>query len=41
VIEDCCAAGDHALHEQELAIINMIYCHVMNAAELTEMMKLG
>jgi nicotinamidase-related amidase len=41
VIEDCCAAGSHALHEQELSIINMIYCHVMNAAELTAMMKLA
>lgn len=34
VLEDCCAAGNDALHQQELAIINMIYCHVMNAAEL-------
>lgn len=41
VVEDCCAAGTDALHEQELAIINMIYCHVMNAAELTQMMKLA
>ncbi len=41
VVEDCCAAGSDALHEQELAIINMIYCHVMTAAELTKMMKLA
>ena len=34
VIEDACAAASDALHEQELAIINMIYCHVMSAAEL-------
>ncbi|WP_374369803.1 cysteine hydrolase family protein [Dongia sp.] len=40
VLEDCCAAGTDALHEQELAIINMIYCHVMNAAELTAMLRL-
>lgn len=40
VIEDCCAAGSDALHEQELAIINMIYCHVMTAEELKTMMKL-
>lgn len=40
VVEDCCAAGSDALHEQELAIINMIYCHVMTAAELTAQMKL-
>ncbi|HVO02851.1 MAG TPA: isochorismatase family protein, partial [Candidatus Cybelea sp.] len=41
VVEDCCAAGTDALHEQELAIINMIYCHVVNAEELIAMMKLG
>jgi nicotinamidase-related amidase len=31
LIEDCCAAGTDALHEEELAILNMIYCHVMTA----------
>jgi len=41
VVEDCCAAGTDALHDQELAIINMIYCHVMNTDELIQMMKLG
>jgi nicotinamidase-related amidase len=41
VIEDCCAAGTDDLHEKELAIINMIYCHVMNAGELVAMMRLG
>jgi nicotinamidase-related amidase len=40
VVEDCCAAGTDALHEQELAIINMIYCHVMRADELKAMLKL-
>ncbi|MGF7159077.1 nicotinamidase-related amidase [Rhodoligotrophos appendicifer] len=40
VVEDCCAAGDHALHLKELEIINMIYCHVMSAAELKEIMGL-
>ncbi len=40
VVEDCCAAGTDALHEQELAIINMIYCHVMFADELKQMMRL-
>ena len=34
VIEDACAAASHALHDSELAIINMIYCHVMSSAEL-------
>mgnify|MGYP002135275196 CR=1 FL=1 len=41
VVEDCCAAGTDALHEQELAIINMIYCHVMQADELKAMLKLS
>ncbi len=40
VIEDCCAAGSDELHRKELEIINMIYCHVMSAAELTAMMGL-
>lgn len=33
VLEDLCAAGSDALHRKELEIINMIYCHVMSAAE--------
>jgi nicotinamidase-related amidase len=40
LLEDCCAAGTEALHEQELAIINMIYCHVMTSAELRALMGL-
>jgi nicotinamidase-related amidase len=34
VIEDACAAASQSLHDNELAIINMIYCHVMSSAEL-------
>ncbi|SNS16897.1 cysteine hydrolase family protein [Tropicimonas sediminicola] len=34
VIEDCCAAATMELHEHELRVINMIYCHVMSSAEL-------
>ncbi len=34
VIEDCCAAATTELHEHELRVINMIYCHVMSMAEL-------
>ena len=34
VVEDCCAAATAALHERELEIINMIYCHVVSSAEL-------
>lgn len=37
VLEDCCAAGSDDLHNRELEIINMIYCHVMSAAELRAM----
>ncbi|WP_462320080.1 cysteine hydrolase family protein [Halochromatium sp.] len=41
VVEDCCAAGTEQLHEQELAIINMIYCHVMSSEELLSLMGLS
>ena len=33
VVEDCCAAGSHELHQKELEIINMIYCHAASLAE--------
>jgi nicotinamidase-related amidase len=38
VLEDCCAAATLALHAQELEIINMIYCDVMNLAELADIL---
>lgn len=34
VVEDCCAAATDALHRHELAVINMIYCHVVSLDEL-------
>lgn len=34
VVDDCCAAGTDELHQRELEIINMIYCQVMQLAEL-------
>lgn len=34
VVEDCCAAATEALHLHELEIINMIYCHVVEAADV-------
>ena len=40
LVEDCCAAGTDELHGQELAIINMIYCHVMSSSELLDTMGL-
>lgn len=33
-VEDCCAAGSEALHDAELRILNMIYCHVMSVDEV-------
>jgi nicotinamidase-related amidase len=35
VVEDCCAAATEQLHRHELEIINMIYCHVVSAEELS------
>jgi nicotinamidase-related amidase len=40
VLEDCCAAATADLHDHELEIINMIYCHVMRSAELRALVKL-
>lgn len=34
VIDDASAAGSLALHDKELEILNLIYCNVMNTAEL-------
>jgi len=34
VVEDACAAGSQAEHEQEIRILNRIYCEVMSAEEL-------
>ncbi len=38
VLEDCCAAATEELHERELEIINMIYCHVMASEEFTALL---
>ena len=38
VLEDCCAAATEALHERELEIINMIYCHVMGSEEFAALL---
>lgn len=35
VVEDCCAAATMELHEHELRVINMIYCHVVGLDDLT------
>jgi biuret amidohydrolase len=34
VVDDCCAAATMELHQHELEIINMIYCHVVELDEL-------
>ncbi|MGV6848948.1 MAG: cysteine hydrolase family protein [Marinibacterium sp.] len=34
VVEDCCAAATEDLHRHELAVINMIYCHVVSSDEV-------
>ena len=41
VVEDACAAGTDELHARELEIINMIYCHVLTAAEVRDHLKLS
>jgi len=38
VLEDCCAAGSDVLHDRELEIINMIYCHVMRAQDFVSLL---
>jgi nicotinamidase-related amidase len=34
VVDDCCAAATDELHQNELHIINMIYCHVVQAEDV-------
>ena len=36
VVEDCCAAATDDLHEHELRVINMIYCHVLQSEDVLE-----
>ncbi len=40
LVEDCCAAGTDELHDKELEILNMIYCHVISSGELMDIMGL-
>lgn len=35
VVEECCAAATMELHEAELRIINMIYCHVVSQDDVS------
>ena len=34
IVEDCCAAATMALHNHELEVINMIYCHVVQSEDI-------
>jgi nicotinamidase-related amidase len=35
VVDDCCAAATDELHQNELHIINMIYCHVVQSEDIS------
>ncbi len=39
VVHDACAAATMKLHEKELEIINMIYCHVVSCDDLEHFME--
>ena len=39
IVEDCCAASTMALHNHELEVINMIYCHVVQSEDIAEFVK--
>ena len=39
VLEDCCAAATDAIHLQELKIINMIYCHVLQSEDVKKLLS--
>lgn len=41
VVEDCCAAATMELHNHELEIINMIYCHVVSLDEALSFFTAG
>ena len=39
LVEECCAAATMELHEAELRIINMIYCHVVSHDDVVSFLK--
>lgn len=41
VVEDCCAAATADLHRHELEIINMIYCQVVELADVLSFLDAG
>ena len=38
-VEDCCAAATDEIHLQELKIINMIYCHVLQSEDVKKLLS--
>ena len=38
-VEDCCAAATRELHEAELKIMNVVYCHVLNSNQVIELIE--
>ena len=40
VVEGCCAAATDEIHYQELKIINMIYCHVLQSEDVKRIFEL-
>ena len=39
VVDDCCAAATDELHLDELSIINMIYCHVVQLEDIDSFLQ--
>lgn len=39
VVEDCCAAATGELHRNELQVINMIYCHVVQSEDIAGLFR--
>ena len=39
VVEDCCSAATDEIHHQELKIINMIYCHVLQSEDVKKLLS--
>ncbi len=39
VVDDCCAAATMELHDHELEIINMIYCHVVQSEDIRSFIR--
>ncbi len=41
LVEECCAAATMELHEAEIRIINMIYCHVVSHDDVMDSLSTG